>query len=57
MSYCLLHRPSSSTDCSITDRSTTNRFVLSCCVNCLLFYHYYYRYYYCCYCCYCYYYY
>ncbi|OCK89564.1 uncharacterized protein K441DRAFT_667404 [Cenococcum geophilum 1.58] len=37
MSYCLLHRPSSSTDCSITDRSTTDRFALSYCANCLLF--------------------
>ncbi|OCK87106.1 uncharacterized protein K441DRAFT_671247, partial [Cenococcum geophilum 1.58] len=37
MSYCLLHRLSSSTDCSITNRSTTNRFALSYCANCLLF--------------------
>ncbi|OCK93422.1 uncharacterized protein K441DRAFT_661766 [Cenococcum geophilum 1.58] len=37
MSYYLLHRPSSSTDCSITDRSTTDRFALSHCANCLLF--------------------
>ena len=37
MSYCLLHGPSSSTNCSITDRSATNRFALSYCANCLLF--------------------
>ena len=37
MSYCLLYRPSSSTDCSITNRSTINRFALSYCANCLLF--------------------
>ncbi|OCK90877.1 uncharacterized protein K441DRAFT_665621 [Cenococcum geophilum 1.58] len=37
MSYCLLHRPSSFTDCSITNRSTTDRFALSYCANCLLF--------------------
>jgi len=37
MSYCLIYRPSSSTNCSITNRSTTNRFALSYCANSLLF--------------------
>jgi len=37
MSYCLLHRPSSSTNCSITNRSTTDRFTLSYCASYLLF--------------------
>jgi len=37
MSYCLLYRPSSFTNCSITNRSTINRFALSYYANYLLF--------------------